>query len=82
MDGPEINERAFRFACQCVELYGLPRKAGGAADTSIGANLEEASGGAGLHREDVRRTQGGAGGAILAARDKRLPPAASASRRT
>ena len=55
MDGPEINERAFRFACRIVELYRKLRKAGGAgwelapqllkAGTSIGANLEEATGG-------------------------------------
>jgi four helix bundle protein len=55
VDGPEINQRAFRFACRCVELFGLLRRAGGAAwqiapqllraGTSIGANLEEATGG-------------------------------------
>jgi four helix bundle protein len=55
MDGPEINERAFRFGCRTVELYRNLRKAGGAAweiapqlldaGTSIGANLEEATGG-------------------------------------
>jgi four helix bundle protein len=55
MDGPEINERAFRFACRIVELYRKMRKAGGPAwelapqplkaGTSIGANLEEATGG-------------------------------------
>ena len=55
MDPPEINERAFRFACRTVELYGVLRRAGGAAwqiapqvldaGTSIGANLEEATGG-------------------------------------
>ena len=55
MDGPEINERAFRFACRIVELYRKMRKAGGpawelapqlfSAGTSIGANLEEATGG-------------------------------------
>jgi four helix bundle protein len=55
MNGPEINERAFRFACRMVELYQKLRRAGGAAwelapqlldaGTSIGANLEEATGG-------------------------------------
>jgi len=55
MDGPEINERAFRFACRIVELYRKMRKAGGpawevarqllSAGTSIGANLEEATAG-------------------------------------
>ena len=55
MDGPEINERAFRFACRIVDLYRKMRKAGGPAwelapqllnaGTSIGANLEEATGG-------------------------------------
>ena len=55
MDGPEINERAFRFACRSVELYRMLRQAGGAAwevapqllkaGTSVGANLEEATGG-------------------------------------
>jgi four helix bundle protein len=55
MNGPEINERAFRFGCRSVELYRALRKAGGAgwviapqllkAATSIGANLEEATGG-------------------------------------
>jgi len=55
MNGPEINERAFRFGCRMVELHGSLRKSGGAAweiapqllaaGTSIGANLEEATGG-------------------------------------
>jgi four helix bundle protein len=55
MDGPEINERAFRFACRSVELYRMLRQAGGPArevapqllkaGTSVGANLEEATGG-------------------------------------
>ena len=55
MDGPEINERAFRFACRMVDLYRRLRRAGGPAwelapqllkaGTSIGANLEEATGG-------------------------------------
>jgi four helix bundle protein len=55
VNGPEINERAFRFGCRAVQLYGSLRKAGGAAweiapqllhaATSIGANLEEATGG-------------------------------------
>jgi four helix bundle protein len=55
MAGPEINERAFRFGGRTVELYRALRKAGGAAwqvapqlldaGTSIGANLEEATGG-------------------------------------
>ena len=55
MDAPEINARALRFGCRAVELYGILRKAGGAAweiapqllnaGTSIGANLEEATGG-------------------------------------
>jgi four helix bundle protein len=55
MDGPEINERAFRFACRMVDLYRKLRKAGGPAweiapqllkaGTSIGANLEEATAG-------------------------------------
>ena len=55
MDGPEINERAFRFACRMVTLYQKLVRAGGAAreiapqvlasGTSIGANLEEATGG-------------------------------------
>ncbi len=55
VDGPEINERAFRFACRIVELFRKMRKAGGPAwelapqllkaGTSIGANLEEATGG-------------------------------------
>ena len=55
MDHPEINARTFRFACRTVELYRALRRAGGAAweiapqfldaGTSIGANLEEATGG-------------------------------------
>jgi four helix bundle protein len=55
MHGPEINDRAFRFACRIVELYRKMRKAGGSAwqlapqlldaGTSIGANLEEATAG-------------------------------------
>jgi four helix bundle protein len=55
MNAPEINARALRFGCRTVELYRVLRKAGGAAweiapqflraGTSIGANLEEASGG-------------------------------------
>jgi four helix bundle protein len=52
---PEINERAFRFGCRAVKLYRALRSAGGPAweiapqpldaGTSIGANLEEATGG-------------------------------------
>jgi len=55
MDGPEINQRARRFACRIVQLYQKLQKAGGAArevapqllraGTSIGANLEEATAG-------------------------------------
>ena len=55
MDAPEINERALRFACRTVDLFKALRRAGGPAweiapqflraGTSIGANLEEASGG-------------------------------------
>jgi four helix bundle protein len=53
--GPEINERAFRFACRVVSLAGSLKRAGGLswavapqllrAGTSIGANLEEATAG-------------------------------------
>jgi four helix bundle protein len=53
--GPEINERAFQFACRIVELAGSLKRAGGLswtiapqlllAGTSIGANLEEATAG-------------------------------------
>src|SRR4051812_1604339 len=55
MDGPEINERAFRFAYRIVELYRKLRKEDGpgweiapqplSAGTSIGVNLEEATAG-------------------------------------
>ena len=55
MDGPEINERAFRLACRIVAIYQKLRVAGGAAwalapqllhaGTWLGANLEEATAG-------------------------------------
>lgn len=59
--GPEkIQERAFRFGCRIVKLYGFLHRKGGAArrlanqvldsGTSIGANLEEAD--AGQSRSD------------------------------
>ena len=55
MVSKEIAERAFRFSCRIVKLYEkLVRKGGAARElarqvldsgTSIGANLEEATGG-------------------------------------